>query len=246
MPRQRQVVAQKPNEGLKLPKEEQLRLINESGVLEKLTGAGFRDGNLANAEDSASIPLADEIFNATLLVIPFSFLLLMFEILIQQQYARQPTLRDLADRMVPSVPILSIFIFYTSRYKQHRLTQFLLFWLSVAAGTRMLYLLKRGSWLVNMKQPPTGHNLGIRHRTARTQGRLLELDRSWGLAMVERDISFLIALQSCVIRVVSMPVSCLEESRYTFISIRCSTVAFKLTSMLRDTDRDRRVNQDHC
>jgi hypothetical protein len=32
--------------------------------------------------------------------------------------------------------------------------QFLLFWLSVVAGTRMLYLLKRGSWLVNMKQSP--------------------------------------------------------------------------------------------
>ena len=39
-----------------------------------------------------------------------------------------------------------------SRYKQHRGMQFLLFWLSVVAGTRMLYLLKRGSWLVNMKQ----------------------------------------------------------------------------------------------
>jgi hypothetical protein len=121
MPRHRNEAGQKPSEELKLPKEEQWRLINESGVLGKLSGAGPHDGNLANVEES--IPLADEIFNATLLVIPFSFLLLMFEMyvlssiwnaiklrycmvirLIQHQYARQPSLRDLADRMVPSVP----------------------------------------------------------------------------------------------------------------------------------------------
>ena len=121
MQRHRGEVAEKPSEELKLPQEEQWRLVNESGVLGKLSRAGLHDGNLANVEES--IPLADEIFNATLLVIPFSFLLLMFEMcvlsnfwsavelrccmairLIQNQYARQPSLRDLTDRMLPSVP----------------------------------------------------------------------------------------------------------------------------------------------
>ena len=64
----------KPTEEVKLTEEEQWRLINESGVLERLSRTGHDDSEVEKRG-----PLPDEIFNATLLIIPFSFLLLMFE-----------------------------------------------------------------------------------------------------------------------------------------------------------------------
>ena len=112
----------KPTEEVKLSEEEQWRLINESGVLERLSRTGHDDSKFTEVETRS--PLPDEIFNATLLIIPFSFLLLMFEMcvisrslehrradmtydpprLIHHQYAKQPSLRDLIDRMAPGVP----------------------------------------------------------------------------------------------------------------------------------------------
>ncbi|KAF8221731.1 hypothetical protein L208DRAFT_1414568 [Tricholoma matsutake] len=56
--------------------------------------------------------------------------------------------------MAPGVPILSIFIFYTTRYKTDRRMQMFLFALSTIVGGRMIYLLSLGSWLVNMRQCP--------------------------------------------------------------------------------------------
>jgi len=108
----------------------------------------------AQVIDEETTPLADEIFNAVLLIVPFSFLLLMMEILIHFQYGKRPSLQALVDRMAPGIPILSIFIFYTTRYKAHRRTQMLLFALSTIVGSRMIYLLNVGSWLVNMRQCP--------------------------------------------------------------------------------------------
>ena len=69
-----------------------------------------------------------------------------------------------------TLQVISIFTFYSThhirilvselsadldtaaRYKQHRRMQFLLFLLSSVAGPRMIYLINRGSWLVNIKQ----------------------------------------------------------------------------------------------
>jgi len=84
-----------------IPEDEQWRLINESGVLNKVNSA--YDGE---------VPLAEEIFNAITIIIPISFLLLLMEILIHFQYGKHPSLHALVDRMLSGVPILSIFIFY--------------------------------------------------------------------------------------------------------------------------------------
>ncbi|KAG5716533.1 hypothetical protein E4T56_gene16328 [Termitomyces sp. T112] len=133
-----------------IPEEEQWRLINKSGVLKKLKTAPE-----PRMEDMKTLdPLAEEILNATLYIIPISFLLLLMEILIHFQYGKHPTLNTLVDRMVPGVPIISLFVFYTTRYKSYRKTQVFLFFLGIFSGSRMLYLLNRGSWLVNMKQCP--------------------------------------------------------------------------------------------
>ncbi|KII94779.1 hypothetical protein PLICRDRAFT_33590 [Plicaturopsis crispa FD-325 SS-3] len=135
-----------PKPLIELSEEEQWRLINQTGVLKE---AAAQDEPLEEPT-----PLAEEIFNAVLLIVPFSFLLMMMEILIHFQYGRKPTFGDIADRMVSGVPILSIFIFYTTRYKDRRRMQFLLSLISIASGMRLIYMINRSSWRDNMRQCP--------------------------------------------------------------------------------------------
>ncbi|KAG7449271.1 uncharacterized protein BT62DRAFT_888232 [Guyanagaster necrorhizus] len=140
---------------IQLSEEEQWRLINESGILHKVgaaEGAPSSEGVKQSAEEET--PLAEEIFDAVVLIIPFTFLLVLMEILIHRQYGKEATLKILTDKLISSVPILSVFIFYTTRYKAHRTMQFGFFIIAGVVGPRMVYLLSRGSWLVNMKQCP--------------------------------------------------------------------------------------------
>ncbi|KAJ7507713.1 hypothetical protein B0H11DRAFT_2169432 [Mycena galericulata] len=151
---------QPPAKRIDIPQEEQWRLINESGVLKKV-----------EPPSDPALPLGEELFNALLLITPCSFLLLLMEILIYQQYGQNPNLKTLVERMTSGVPspsmfristfivherlaVLSIFVFYTTRHKRDQRVQFLLFLLGTVAGSRMLFLIKRGSYLVNMQQVP--------------------------------------------------------------------------------------------
>jgi hypothetical protein len=56
-----------------IPEEEQWRLINDSGILKKVTETSPPD----SVEESW--PLAEEIFNAVIFIIPMSFLLMLME-----------------------------------------------------------------------------------------------------------------------------------------------------------------------
>ncbi|KAF9534832.1 hypothetical protein CPB83DRAFT_843016 [Crepidotus variabilis] len=137
---------------IEISEEEQWRIIKQTGILEV---AEERDASGAQEIiEAESLSLGDEIFNAALLIIPFSFLLLLMEILIHHQYGKRVSLDMMMDRMGPGVPILSLFIFYTVRYKHHRRTQFFLFLLSCAAGSRLMYQYNRANWLVKIKQCP--------------------------------------------------------------------------------------------
>ncbi|KAF4602157.1 hypothetical protein EYR40_005361 [Pleurotus pulmonarius] len=140
-----------PSGLLEIPEDEQWRMINESGILKKVD---IPRGPSAAAEPEEELPLAEEIFDTTMFLVPFSFLLLMMDILIHNQYGRHLTLQAVADRMLPSVPILGVFIFYTMRHKRDRRVQFFLFALASFLGPRVLWLLSLGSWKVNMKQAP--------------------------------------------------------------------------------------------
>ncbi|CCM05648.1 uncharacterized protein FIBRA_07878 [Fibroporia radiculosa] len=131
---------------LDLSEDEQWRIVNQTGILKKLSSSEREQ----RTEDEERVDFGDEVFNATLFIIPMSFLLLLMEMC----YGRKPTYMELADRMVPGVPILSVFIFYTTRYKRYRTMQFLLFVLSVVVGPRLVYLINRASWRVVMKQCP--------------------------------------------------------------------------------------------
>ncbi|KAJ7228749.1 hypothetical protein GGX14DRAFT_487397 [Mycena pura] len=135
-----------PREGnpplIQIPPDEQWRLINKSGVLQ------------SSADPDPRLSLGEEIFQASLFIVPVSFLLVLMEILVYNQYGQEVNFKTVVDRITQGVPILSIFVFYTIRYKRDRRMQLLLFLIGAAAGSRMLFILKRGSYLVNMRQTP--------------------------------------------------------------------------------------------
>ncbi|KAJ8590308.1 hypothetical protein M405DRAFT_816436 [Rhizopogon salebrosus TDB-379] len=143
------VPAQKPP--VEISEDEQWRLIQESGVLKKISDTPKPEEAVGNGEP---LPLAEEIFNAVVLIMPFTFFLVMMDILIHQQYAQQPTFGDVAQRLLTNFPILSVFVFYTTRHKANPRMQFTLFLLSLAVGPRMIWLINRGSWRVNLRQCP--------------------------------------------------------------------------------------------
>ncbi|RXW25278.1 hypothetical protein EST38_g546 [Candolleomyces aberdarensis] len=140
---------------IEISEEEQRRLVEQSGIMKKFKEVTEGENSaLVTEYIEEKMPLPDELFNASLFIIPFSFLLLMMEILIHQQYRQNPTMNALIERMVSGVPILSIFIFYILRYKSYRVTQILLFAVSILTSSRMIYLINRGPWLQNMQQDP--------------------------------------------------------------------------------------------
>ncbi|KAG1779809.1 hypothetical protein EV702DRAFT_965634 [Suillus placidus] len=151
--------AQKPL--VEISEDEQWRLIEQTGVLRKISDIQKPGETTDNVEP---LPLADEIFNAVVFIMPLTFFLIMMDILIHQQYAQQPTAGEVAGRLLTNLPILSIFVFYseyngpvlvwTTRHKANPRTQLALFILSLGVGPRMIWLINRGSWLVNMRQCP--------------------------------------------------------------------------------------------
>jgi len=76
MVKSRKATTQAPEPSPKLvdiSEEEQWRLVNETGILKK----AIPTANVATVEEDT--PLAEEIFGAVALIIPFSFLLLLFD-----------------------------------------------------------------------------------------------------------------------------------------------------------------------
>ncbi|KAF7331984.1 hypothetical protein MKEN_00078700 [Mycena kentingensis (nom. inval.)] len=127
-----------------ISEDEQWRLINNSGVLNRVK----------KHSETQPLDLSEEIFNASLVIVPMCFLLLLMDILTFHQYGQPVNLKSIVDRLIPGIPMLSVFVFYTIRHKRNPRIQFLLFLLGTGSGSRMLFLLKRSSYLINMQQTP--------------------------------------------------------------------------------------------
>ncbi|KAH9947266.1 hypothetical protein B0H21DRAFT_692304 [Amylocystis lapponica] len=157
MPRSRKGKAKAtsdPSQTPEMSEEDQWRIINDTGILKRVPQSDPVRPVRGAEDEPETTPFADEIFNSTLYLIPMSFTLLLMEILVHWQYGRKPTYSDLSERMVPGVPILAIFIFYTNRHKAMRQIQFFLFILSTAVGSRLIWLVNLASWRVVMQQCP--------------------------------------------------------------------------------------------
>ncbi|TCD71280.1 hypothetical protein EIP91_011051 [Steccherinum ochraceum] len=139
-----------------ISEQDQWKIIKDSGILEQVPRSAAR-----GSEEQLLSPLTEELFAAFALIIPHCFLLLMMEFLIHYQYGRRPTKEAILERMIPGVPIIALFIFYTSRYKRVRIMQLGFFLLSLASSIRLIYIINRTSWLVNMKQAPPLATLAV-------------------------------------------------------------------------------------
>ena len=110
--------AQKGSEKLVKPDDEQWRLVNESGLLKTINATSPK----LLTEEPDEYSLVDEVFDAALLIIPFSFLLFMMDMsvscqslvslclifhvssLIHYQYAKEPPFLELGGRLSTRVP----------------------------------------------------------------------------------------------------------------------------------------------
>jgi len=140
-----------PSSQPEISEEEQWRIINETGLLEQLPTS---PRTIRREEGVEETPFAEEILNSMLLIAPFTFLLVMMDIAVHQQYARKADLRAIVDRLVSALPILSIFVYYTNKHKRNRNTKFLFFIVSFAAGPRLIWVVNRAAWGVVMQQSP--------------------------------------------------------------------------------------------
>ncbi|KAL1740001.1 hypothetical protein HDZ31DRAFT_68375 [Schizophyllum fasciatum] len=74
--------------------------------------------------------------------------------LIHQQYSQEATVGAILSRLVSAVPIMGVFIFYTTRHKHTRAGQLALLALSLFAGPRLLWVLAHKGYAVNVRQAP--------------------------------------------------------------------------------------------
>ncbi|KIJ56732.1 hypothetical protein M422DRAFT_22889 [Sphaerobolus stellatus SS14] len=130
---------------------EQWRLIQESGVL----------NSIQKPSPSQEPDTFDRIFDTVLFVIPFSFLYLMMDIIVHQQYRQNPTVGDYAGRLIPAIPVISIIIYYINIRKSQRLVQVGAFVASIALGMRLIWIVNRSSWLIITRQGPPVATLWI-------------------------------------------------------------------------------------
>ncbi|KAF9651112.1 hypothetical protein BDM02DRAFT_3111137 [Thelephora ganbajun] len=138
-----------PSNQPEISEQEQWRIINETGLLKQLSNSPR-----TTPVEEEEIPFAEEILNAMLLIAPFTFLLVMMDIAVHQQYARKADLKDIRDRLVSALPILSIFIYYTNKHKRNRRVKYLFFIISLVVGPRLIWVVNRAAWRTVMQQAP--------------------------------------------------------------------------------------------
>ncbi|KAF9780240.1 hypothetical protein BJ322DRAFT_1085395 [Thelephora terrestris] len=138
-----------PSNQQEISEEEQWRIINETGLLKQMKTSP----PTARVEGlEGQTPFAEEILNAMLLIAPFTFLLVMMDIVVHQQYARKAGLNVIVERLVSALPILSIFIYYTNKHRRNRRAQFLFFAMSLVVGPRLVWVVNRAAWGAVMQQ----------------------------------------------------------------------------------------------
>ncbi|KLO16322.1 hypothetical protein SCHPADRAFT_823341 [Schizopora paradoxa] len=143
-----------------IPEDEQWRLIDQSGILSNIPKPDAKDSKPKSEEDESSEPFSpfcEEIFQSMLLIIPMSSLYYMMIIMAHRQYAQEITKGYLLEHLLTSIPLLSVFIFYTTRHKADQRMQVALTILSIISGCRLIYVVNRTNWTVIMRQcPPLG------------------------------------------------------------------------------------------
>ena len=131
--------ASQTTDTIDIPEDEQWRIIQQSGILKQIptdSKAAKTDEGAEDDEEGLS-PFAEEVFNAMMLIIPMSFMLLLMDMyvacylqtaskltngphsLVHFQYGRQPDYFTIfKDRLLPGVPSEFAIMLTTAQHSQ--------------------------------------------------------------------------------------------------------------------------------
>ncbi|KDN53141.1 hypothetical protein K437DRAFT_271924 [Tilletiaria anomala UBC 951] len=104
-------------------------------------------------------PQVEEAFDVIIWTMPFGFLFLLLDIMIQQQYAQHPSFLGEMTKMLANVPILGTFVYITmpKKGKDQPLLQAGLFLVGILSGCSFLWVMAKSDWEVVMRRtPPLG------------------------------------------------------------------------------------------
>ncbi|KAG8828600.1 hypothetical protein FRC17_007477 [Serendipita sp. 399] len=88
-----------------IPEDEQLRIIQESGIMKITTENQEVTSPSEDRQDDAANPtFLDEILDTVILLIPFSFLYIGMDIMIKQQYAQHPNFKEEVGQYLSAIP----------------------------------------------------------------------------------------------------------------------------------------------
>ncbi|KAL1411651.1 hypothetical protein Q8F55_002616 [Vanrija albida] len=103
----------------------------------------------------------DEFFDGMLYTVPFSFLYMMLDILTNLSYNQHPDFYYYLKNYSVALPTIGIIIFYTTRYAKSLWWHFVGTLISIACGTRLIYLVNRAPYRVVLRQGPAVGTLWI-------------------------------------------------------------------------------------
>ncbi|WVQ99505.1 hypothetical protein IAU59_006640 [Kwoniella sp. CBS 9459] len=119
-------------------------------LLHPRSGGGAGVGVGASPAEEEEV---DEVFNALILAVPFSFLYLLLDILVHLQYSHRPSWGVLVKHLATAIP--------TNRHPTHFATNPLLMAASLGSGCRLMWLVNKASWSVVTEQAPAMGTLWI-------------------------------------------------------------------------------------
>ncbi|RKP27123.1 hypothetical protein SYNPS1DRAFT_2969, partial [Syncephalis pseudoplumigaleata] len=143
-----------------IPDDEKMRLIRESGLLQKINysekGSGKRRkraGNNHNDDDGGAYE-DDYLFMATVYTIPFCTIYIVMDALIHRQYNEEAPPIEIIMRALKALPLFFTMIYVSNRYRKHAVVQWLLPGVSAASGCYLLHLLNTSPAYGIMRQCP--------------------------------------------------------------------------------------------
>ncbi|CEH15368.1 hypothetical protein CBOM_03685 [Ceraceosorus bombacis] len=125
-------------------------------------GKELMDRHQALADGNGIPTPINTVLDLLIWCMPFTFLYLLLDIMIQQQYAMHPTFLIELGRLLGTAPILAVFIYYTAIRRvrttlQARLLEAFITLLSLASGVAFLWVYAKAPYTQSTRQlPPLG------------------------------------------------------------------------------------------
>ncbi|WFD35132.1 40S ribosomal protein S25 [Malassezia cuniculi] len=94
------------------------------------------------------------IFTSIFWTLPFCFLFMMLDVLVQVQYAQQPNIKQEFIRVIQRVPLLVLYIVWSLGERRKKLVQFVLFAVGTVTGAAFIHITNKTVKTADDKMPP--------------------------------------------------------------------------------------------